>query len=334
MEESLYEEKKTPAGFLVKVRLSKMTYVVFTAKGPEIPRGSKNNSIIVPVPRIVFLGIDFDLSHFQQGELSFVSVKAGKMVIPYQHGGSKEVKTIFLNSGSGSDILPVIIFHFKTIQEFIAGSEGGNEFHHLVIDEDFPRQDMVSLKIRFPVLNILIIKRKIVTTGNKDSGQVASEPSSSEKEVVNTDKVRATDIISSSSNLNMFSTNPVFLARVHLRNMDLDKVRQILLDFKLTKDDVVFIRTFLTVMLKNESNKEELRVNQEKIKTLDEIFRLAVLILQKEVLEFEAELDKGFSKEVASMIYALLEKSQEESESEEEQIMLWEWKYRTKRMIS
>lgn len=39
--DSLYEERKTPGGFLVKVRLAKMTYVVFTQKGPEVPRGSK-----------------------------------------------------------------------------------------------------------------------------------------------------------------------------------------------------------------------------------------------------------------------------------------------------
>ncbi len=308
-----------------------MTYVVFSQKGPEVPRGSKNNSIIVTVPRIVFLGKEFDLSHFQQGELSFVSVKAGKMVIPYQHGGAKDVKTIFLNSGSASDVLPVIIFHFKSVQEFLAGTEGGNEFHHLVIDEDFPRQDMVSLKIRFPVLNILIIKRKIVAQNPKEDQ--SQSVTVAEKEIVNADKVRATDIIASGSNLNMFSGNPVFLARIHLRNMELDKVRQILFDFKLVKEDVMFIRTFLTVMLKNENNKEELRVNHDKLRTLDEIFRLAVLILQKEILEFEAELEKSFSKEVANMIYALLEKNQEEVEDEEEKIMMWEWKYRTKRMM-
>lgn len=333
MEEQLYEEKKTPAGYLIKVRLSKMTYVVFSQKGPEVPKGSKNNSIIVQVPKIVFLGRDFDLSHFHQGELSYVSVRTGKMVIPYQHGGSKEVKTIFLNSGSASDVLPIIIFHFKSTQEFLAGSEGGNEFHHLVIDEDFPRQDMVSLKIRFPSLNILIIKRKIAVQNQKDVSQ-EEDGKDSEKEVVHADKVRATDIIASGSNLNMFSGNPVFLARVHLRNMDLDKVRQILLDFELTKDDVMFIRTFLTVMLKNENNKEELRQNHDKLKILDEIFRLAILILHKEILSFEEELEKGFSKEVANMIYALLEKSQEEALDEEEKIMFWEWKYRAKRMMS
>ena len=199
-----------------------------------------------------------------------------------------------------------------------------------MIDEDFPRQDMVSLKIRFPVLNILIIKRKIAAQNPKE--EQAQGGTSTEKEIVNADKVRATDILASGSNLNMFSGNPVFLARIHLRNMELDKVRQILFDFKLVKDDVMFIRTFLAVMLKNENKKEELWLNYDKLKTLDEIFRLAVLILQKEVLEFETELEKGFSKEVANMIYALLEKNQEEVEDEEEKIMLWEWKYRTKRM--
>ena len=64
-EDQQYEERKTPAGFLVKVRLAKLTYVVFTPKGPEVPKGAKNNSIIVPVPRVVFLGDDFNLSPFR-----------------------------------------------------------------------------------------------------------------------------------------------------------------------------------------------------------------------------------------------------------------------------
>lgn len=54
MDDTVYEERKTPAGFLVKVRLSKLTYVVFTDSGPEVPKGARNNSIVVNVPRVGF----------------------------------------------------------------------------------------------------------------------------------------------------------------------------------------------------------------------------------------------------------------------------------------
>ncbi|MCE9500438.1 MAG: hypothetical protein K8R21_08065 [Leptospira sp.] len=330
MEETLYEEKKTPAGFLIKVRLGKMNYVVFGPSGPEIPKGSKNNSIVVNVPKVVFLGSDFDLSHFHLGELSFVNVKAGKLVIPYQHGGSHDIKTIFLGSGSESDILPVLIYHFMNIKEFMKASEAGGEFNHLVIDEVFSRPDMVNLKIRYHSLNILILKKKITATT-----QVQNIPESEgDRQVVDSGKVRATDIISTGSNLNMYSGNPVFLARIHLRNMELDKVKQILFDFNLSSEDVKFIKAFLAVMIKNENNKEELEANKEKLKNLDEIFRLSLLIQNKEEVQFEKELEAGFSREAANMINTLLEKYQDEAKNVEDEIMYWEWKYRTRRILT
>jgi len=325
-----YEERKTPGGYLVKVRLSKMTYVVFTPKGPEVPKGAKNNSIIVPVPRVVFLGEDFNLTHFRLGELSFVNVKSSKLVIPYQHGGSRDIKTIFLNSGSESDILPVIIYHFNTVKEVIALAEQGVEFHHIVADESLQRSDMVSLKIRFPTVNILILKKKIAVTQDPKAMMLPDEKGENKPIDDSTGiSMRATN----SANLNMNSDNPVFLARIHLRNLELDKVKQLLFDFNLTAEDIMFIRTFLDVMIKNANNKEELEVNKEKLKILDEVFRLAAMIVRKDETDFEIELEKGLQKDVAYMIYALLEKYQENASTIEEEIMYWDWKYRARRLM-
>ncbi|TGK08825.1 hypothetical protein EHO60_12330 [Leptospira fletcheri] len=336
--DTLYEERKTPGGFLVKVRLAKMTYVVFTSKGPEVPKGAKNQSIVVPVPRVAFLGDEFDLSHFRLGELSFVNVRQGKMVIPYQHASSgNEVRTIFLNSGSECDILPVIIFHYRESEDFLRAKEEGVELHHLVLDEEFPRQDLVTLKIRFPALNMLIIKRKVAqkleAPGGIMPGKEELERSlREESSIVDFNKVRATDLLEK-GNLNMHSTNPVFLARVHLRKLELEKVKQLLLDFSLRPEEVIFIRTFLGVMIRNEENKEELKAWQLKLKNLDEGFRLVGMILEMKEVEFESELDKGFSRDIASMVYALLEKEQGEVGSKEQEIVLWEWKLRTKRLF-
>ena len=38
-------------------------------------------------------------------------------------------------------------------------------------------------------------------------------------------------------NLNMMSNNAVFLSRIHMRNMELSKINQLLLDFELTALD-------------------------------------------------------------------------------------------------
>ena len=328
MEDTLYEERKTPGGFLVKVRLAKMTYVVFTNDGPEVPRGSKNKSIVVPVPRVAFLGSDFNLSHFRLSELNFVNVKAGKLVIPYQHGFSNEIKTIFVATGSASDILPVLVQHFSTKEDLVKESETSELYHYLIVDEDLPRTDMVTLKIRFPSMNILVIKKKISAVESK-----TEKSTSTDDKVVDFNKVRATDVISN-SNLNQYSQNPVFLARIHLRNMELDKVKQLLLEFKLTAQDVAFIRTFLEVMIRNEFNKPELKTSKEKLVALNEAFRLSTLILDGQIEEFEKELgEKKFSREIAAMIYALLSKEQDESREIERELILWEWKLLTKKLM-
>ncbi|PJE02795.1 MAG: hypothetical protein CK427_06995 [Leptospira sp.] len=328
MEDTLYEERKTPGGFLIKVRLAKMTYVVFTNDGPEVPRGSKSKSIVVPVPRVAFLGSDFNLSHFRLSELSFVNVKAGKLVIPYQHGNSNEIKTIFVATGSASDILPVLVQHFTTKENLVKECEVSEIFHYLIVDEDLPRTDMVTLKIRFPAMNILVIKKKISSLESKVEKQASPD-----NKVVDFSKVRATDVITN-SNLNQYSQNPVFLARIHLRNMELDKVKQLLLDFKLNGQEVAFIRTFLEVMIRNEFNKPELKASREKLVALNEAFRLSTLILDSQIDEFEKELaEKKFSREIAAMIYALLSKEQDESREIERELILWEWKLLTKKLM-
>ena len=325
-----YEERKTPEGFLVKVRLSKMTYVVFTPKGPEVPKGAKNNSIIVPVPRVVFLGEDFNLSHFRMGDLSFVNVKNGKLMIPYQHGGAKEIKTINLNSGSESDILPVIIYHFSNVKDLSSLTEKNIEFQHIVADEGLQRNDMVSLKIRYPYMNIFLLKKKMGAAVDPKTALPADERGA--EKTIDTDSsgmaLRATN-----ANLNVHSDNPVFLSRIHLRNMELDKVKQLLFDFDLKEDDILFIRTFLDVMIKNKGEKEELAQNKERLIVLDEIFRLAELIIKHDEEHFEGEIEKGLSKDVAYMVYALLEKFQENANSIEEEIMFWDWKYQARRLM-
>ena len=50
-------------------------------------------------------------------------------------------------------------------------------------------------------------------------------------------------------NLNMMSSNPVFLARIHLRTMDLSKINQLLLDFEITALDTEYILSFLQAAL-------------------------------------------------------------------------------------
>lgn len=210
--------------------------------------------------------------------------------------------------------------------------EKGDQVQFLVVDEEIPRSEMVTFKIRYPSLNILVIKKRINTSAESLAPKVDPKLGEAGKGIVDYDKVRATDV-ARNSNLNMQSENPVFLARIHLRTMELDKVKQLLLDFKLVAQDVSFIRTFLEVMIKNEYSKPELETAKPRLVALNEAFRLSVLILEFRIEDFEKELEKGFSSEISSMIYAMLAKEQEAATEIEQEIVLWEWKLRTRAMM-
>lgn len=331
IDDAIYEERKTPAGFSVKVRLSKMTYVVFSGSGPEVPKGARNNSIVVNVPKVGFFGDEFRVGHFHLSELSFVNVKMGKMVIPYHHGFSNEIKTIFLATGSASDALPVVIYHYKTKEDLMKAWESGEQVHYLVVDEEIPRNEMVTLKIRYPNLNILVIKKKISLTESAKPQASTPGKTADGKAIVDYNKVRAADVAKAQSSGEM-TGNPVFLARIHLRNMELDKVKQLLLEYELTIQDVGFIRTFIEVMIKNENNKAELKAAKERLISMSEAFRLATILLEFKPSDFESELEKGFTQEVSNMMYALLAKEQDKSTDIENEIILWEWKLRVRRM--
>lgn len=155
------EERKTAAGFILRVHRATMTYEVISRKGPEVPRNSKNNSTIVKIPRIIFLGQSFILSHFRLTDITYVNSKSGKLQIPYQYEGSSDIKIITIPTGSDSDVLPLIPYQYNMIKEIVYAAEQGIEFHNIILDESSPKNDLVNLKIRFPNVNILIIRKKV-----------------------------------------------------------------------------------------------------------------------------------------------------------------------------
>jgi hypothetical protein len=163
MEDVLIEERKTPAGFRVKVDVNTYEYFVYTQRGtletPKMPDWKPG--LPVKVPRIVFLGGEFVLNHFILGELTFINSRDGKMIIPYQYGESKEPKNILLPAYSDSDIVPILVYHYQSYRDIVKATDMGMVFKHVVVDESLPKGEMVNLKVRYPKVNIFIQKKKV-----------------------------------------------------------------------------------------------------------------------------------------------------------------------------
>ena len=149
--------RKTPQGYLIKVVTDSLRFVVTTPSGtPEVLEGGITP---VPTPRVIFYGKDFDLSHFSLGDLSFVNTKEKKMIVPYMHGGSREMKVIGIPVESWADVHPVILYHFKDSSEISAQAAVMGLAKHMVVDES-AKNEMIGFKIRYPKINVYIQKKK------------------------------------------------------------------------------------------------------------------------------------------------------------------------------
>ncbi len=153
------DERKSPKGFRIRVLLDSLRFTIMTPGGfPELIHGSIDP---IPAPRVVFLGSQFELGHFPLGDLTFVNAKDGKMIIPYQYGGSTDMKTILIPADSQADMLPVIIYNFKNTKDITTQSVIMGLSKHIVVDETLPKNEMVGIKVRYPLTNVYIQKKKL-----------------------------------------------------------------------------------------------------------------------------------------------------------------------------
>jgi hypothetical protein len=151
------------------------------------------------------------------------------------------------------------------------------------VDRDITRDDIIVIKNRFPEANVIL-------AGEKPADAPVKEEKGDLREYGDR---RATEI-AKEVNLNVLSKNPVFLARIHLREMNLSKMNQILLDFDLSSMEAEYILSFIGTMLKREKNDEEIRKNRAKLEVLRDSFRFYIALFSKqneEVRKIIEEID-------------------------------------------
>lgn len=158
MDDSMIEERKSPLGYLVRVEIKSYKYTIFKPDGELEKNVGTVNEPYPKVPKIVFMGKNFQLPHFHLGELIYLNTRKGKMIIPYNHSSAKGDISVGITCFSESDIFPAMLYHYQDLKEFVRANEEGYVFKHAIVDENFPKSDMIHLKIRYSKLNIFIHK--------------------------------------------------------------------------------------------------------------------------------------------------------------------------------
>lgn len=284
-------------------------------ENPRMVAGMKTSD--QPISRIIFVGPDLEPGTEEEGVQLFPNRKF-RLHIPFRYLPTHTMQQLTLRCNSVSDQFPADIRQVERMDELPELLQKGNPFQYVVLAPGFKKMDLIKLKVYFSSTKVLLVK---------------PPETESESENQSPAVVRATDMVRNQE-LSQLSGDPVFLARIHLRNLDLDATRQLLLDFNLNGEEIQFIRTFFHIMIRNERNDKDLLAARKELENLDELFRLGQILLKEDRTAFDHELERGMNPRVAEYLIPVVSKIRKTTDKKEDEIYFWECEFRLSRMKS
>ncbi len=296
---------KTPGGWLLRVQADGTQCEVL--RGGRVEPGQGGASLHA-VPEVIFVG-QFEAPSTQ---VQIFPNRKGKLSVPYRIKGHTSESHLLIPSYSEADQFPARLRLEPDTRGLVGQAPPPGRF--AVLDESIPRIELVTLKVKNPGLNVLVIHP-----------EEATRP-------VETDhhRVRAADLVREGQGGDLVK-NPVFLARIHLRNLDLLRVKSLLVDFPMTSEEMEFIRTFLQIMIRNERGQKDLQAAQEQLGHLDELYRVGSIFSQGRREAFDREMD-SVSSAMARDLMALVARHRVGIPNKEDQIYFWECEFRLRKI--
>ncbi|HDP79569.1 MAG TPA: hypothetical protein ENN21_01860 [Spirochaetes bacterium] len=266
-----YIEEKTPYGIAIKVLTKKWSFLAFDRNGSSIYADDAGLKVLHRVPLVSFVGADFEIKNNKSPDLSFLKVSKNQIIIPYMDLGENKRRYLFIHTLSKLDLMPVRLTRLRDISHLVREIEAGVKPDYIVVDKNITKNDIIIIKNRYSEAVIVLADK------NEDSLSVEGE----DPAFRNPGEGRAVDLIGE-ININMMSNNPVFLARVHLREMELSKVNQLILDFDLSDTEAEYILSFILTMLKK-TDSEEIEKNRPRLESLRDSLNFYKTLLAKDI---------------------------------------------------
>lgn len=260
-----YIEEKTPGGVILKVLLNSWNYIAFDKNGRAIYADESGSKVLHKVPVIVFMGQTFRIITQNKSELAFCKIARGKIIVPYTDTRINSRKYLFIDTEARIDQVPVRIFEFIDVNSLVNRLIAGLDPDYIIVDNNITKNDIIVIKNRHTSSTV------IQADANRES--------KSDSEGINLSE-RAVDI-TDEQNLNIMSNNPVFLARVHLRKMELSKVNQLLLDFDISSFEAEYMLRFIESMTAKSDENSEIRNSLSKLNALADACRFYILLVNK-----------------------------------------------------
>jgi len=262
-----FVEEKTPSGNLLKIFLQKWQFLVFDKKGSSIYIDREGTSPLHRIPLMVFIGRNFQVKHDYNREYSLVKVRKGVMIIPYLDLQDRKTKYIFIFTDKRLDLMPVRIMSVPGVADMVKEIDVSMNPEYIIVDRSVTLNDIVVIKNRYKINDVIHLEQANNYSINEGVKYIQREES---------------------YNLNVMSNNPVYLAGIHLKSMDLSSVNQLLLDFDLTALETEFILSFIDKKIKAADESLLSVRNRPMLQNLKTSFTFYLDLLQQKHEEIEA----------------------------------------------
>ncbi|HOJ28890.1 MAG TPA: hypothetical protein PL059_07420 [Spirochaetota bacterium] len=265
-------EEKTPKGYTLKINIAKKQYIAFNPKGEIIYSDDNKTKPFHIMKTIVFIGLE-PVTSTRNHPYQLLKIQNNALIISYNAGEGKR-QYLFFPSDTLLDMVPCITEFFNDTASFVSYVKKGNVPDYIIVNSTFSNNDITFISSISPSSRLEIVNTTSAVTID--------------------DTKRAIDQMNN-VDINLLSQNPVFLARIHLRNLDLVRVKQIILDMDITESDAQYIIAFLSTMIKN-SDKEELQKHVEKLKELKKTYEFYFHLIthnDEKIQEFITQASKN-----------------------------------------
>lgn len=256
-----YIEERTPRGLLLKIMFDTWQFLAFDKKGKPIFVDGEGRSLLHNVLLLLFVGKTLAVKKDYDKEYVLLKVRNGNIIVPYIDLKDELTKYFFIPTEGDLDLIPARIIIMEDVPKLVKELDVSIQPSWVIVDDGVTANDVIIIKNRYKVEDIIYVElvNNIFMADKMD--------------IPDTDRI---------INLNTMSSNAVFLARIHLRDMDLAKVNQLLLDFEISAVDTEFIMRFIEYMLEAPDQDPRIQKNKSMLLELHDSFKFYHALLKRE----------------------------------------------------
>ncbi len=299
-----FVEEKTPKGLILKIMFDKWQYLVFDRKGRSIYEDEEGKRILHKVLVMVFVGRNFTFRQDFRKSYTLLKIRKGNIIVPYIDLRDNKKKYFFIPTDKDLDLIPARILVTGSVISMIKEIDINIEPDYVIVDDNVTTNDVVLIKNRYHTEEIIYI------------------------ELVNnyflSDKLKIPDT-DRTDNINMMSRNPVFLSSIHLRNMDISKINQLLLDFDISPLDTEFIYTMIQNSINSADSDPRIDKNRAMLSELRDYFMFYQALLNRNTERVKELIESRNNIKKLSPFVTLITKVKSMYPGTEEQLLYTEY---------